>query len=134
MDLTVRTTAFQAESRGWLWGPHGTEPGANPTITLDLTLFVAGTHYPNGYIPSGCVIAKVTATGLYGPVDAAAVDGRATAGGLLFNSENVTTGQTRASNALFVHGFVDPARCPFQSGTGGVTTAAKNALTLIYWL
>lgn len=134
MDISVHSTSWQVESRGWLWGPHGTEPGTNPSITLDLTLFTAGTHYPNGYIPSGIVLGKVTATGLYGPYDSGASDGRQTAAGLLFDSETVNTGQTKAGNALFVHGFVDPARLPLQSGTGGISAAAKTSLSLIYWL
>lgn len=134
MDLTVQKTSYLAEDRGWLWGEHGTGPGDNPSIQLDLSLFTAGTHYPNGYIPSGCVVGKVTASGLYGPYDSTASDGRQTAAGLLFDSEAVRTGQTRALNALFVHGFVDPARLPFQSGSGGISAAAKTALALIYWL
>ena len=134
MDLTVRTTASAAESRGWLRGTHGTEPGANPSIILDLSTFTAGTHYPNGHIPSGCVLGKITASGLYGPYDSGASDGRQTAAGLLFDTETVTTGQTRAVNALYVHGFVDPTRLPFQSGTGSATAAAKTSLSLIHWL
>ncbi len=132
-DFRVQTTTSQAESRGWLRGPHGTEPGANPSITLDITEFTAGTHYPNGYIPSGCVVGKVTATGLYGPYDNAAADGREVAAGLLFNGTTVNAGQTKALNALFVHGFADATRLPFQSGTGSLDTAGRADLTLIYW-
>ncbi len=133
MDVSVRSTTYGVEKRGWLQGTHGTEPGANPNVTLDLSTFTAGTHYPNGYIPSGCVLGKITASGLYGPYDSGASDGRQTAVGLLFNSESVTTGQTKAVNALFVHGFVEAARLPFQTGVGGATAAAKTALTLIHW-
>lgn len=133
MELGIRTTTYGVEKRGWLWGPHGTEPGTNPSITLDLTTFVAGTHYPQGYIPSGCVLGKITASGKYGPYDSAATDGRQTAAGILFDSETVNTGQTQAVNALFVHGFVDPARLPFQSGSGAASAAAKTSLNLIYW-
>ena len=136
MDLSVVTNSYQVEKRGWLWGEHGTEPGTTPSITLDLEStggFVAGTHYPKGYIPSGTVVGKITASGKYGVYDPAATDGRQAPAGLLFSSVGVRTGQKTALNALFVHGFVDPARCPFQIGTGGVTTAAKTALPLIYW-
>lgn len=136
MDLTVRTTAYQADGRVWLRGSHGTEPGANPSITLDLTAggFVAGTHYPNGYIPSGTILGKITTSGKYGVYDSAASDGRQTAAGILFDPETVSTGQTTAVNALFVHGFVDPTRLPFQAGTGSASAAAKTALNLIHWL
>lgn len=137
MDLSVRSTSYGVEKRGWLQGTHGTEPGANPNITLDLSTFVAGTHYPNGYIPSGTVVCKITASGLYGPYDSGASDGRQTpaAGScyLLFNSESVVAGQTRAINAGFAHGFVEAARLPFQSGSGSAAAAVKTALSLIHW-
>lgn len=129
----VVTNSFQVESRGWLWGPNGTEPGDNPSITLDISKFTAGTHYPNGYIPSGCVLGKVTATGLYGPYNPGAADGTQVAAGLLFDSETVATGQTQATNAMLVRGSVNPLRLPFQSGTGSIDTAGKTALNLIYW-
>ena len=136
-DISVQTTAYQVEKRGWLWGEHGTEPGANPSITLDFANggFVAGTHYPNGYVPSGTVLGKITASGKYGVYDSGAADGRQTAAGLLFSSVKAPTSTaTPVGAALFVHGFVDPARCPFTSGTGAPLTAAKTSLNLIYWL
>jgi hypothetical protein len=90
MDIGVQTTAYQVEDRSWLLSPHGTEPGTDPSVTLDITKFTAGTHFPNGYIKSGCVLGKVTASGLYGPYDDAASDGRQTAVYLLFSSVRVT--------------------------------------------
>lgn len=133
-DISVQTTGYQVEKRGWLWGTHGTGPGDNPSIILDFSTFTAGTHYPNGYVPSGTVLGKVTATGAYGPYDSAATDGRQTAAGLLFSSVKAPANTaTKVGGALFVHGFVDPARLPFQSGTGSASSAAKTSLNLIYW-
>lgn len=134
MDFNVRSESFAPESRGWLRGPHGTEPGTMPSVTLDLTLFTQATHYPDGHIKSGCVIAQVTATKLWGPFDPDATDGRQNAKGLLFDSENVRTGQTKALNALFVHGFADATRLPYAANVvGGLSAAARAALNLIYW-
>ena len=133
-DISVETTSYQVEKRGWLWGEHGTEPGCNPTITLDFTNggFVAGTHYPNGYLPSGLVLGKITATGKYGVYDSAATDGRQNAAALLFSSVKVPAVlSTPVGAAGFVHGFVDPARLPIPAQ---VTAAVKTALNLIYWL
>lgn len=62
-DISVVSTAFQVENRSWLLGPHGTDPGANPSITLDISTFTSGTHYPNGYIPSGTALSLITAAG-----------------------------------------------------------------------
>ena len=134
MDVSVRTTSYGVEKRGWFQGTHGSEPGANPSITLDLSTFTAGTHYPNGYLPSGTVVCKITASGLYGPFDAAASDGRQTpAVGstfLIWNTVAVNSGQTRDLNAGVVHGMVETARLPFPAQ---VTAAVKSALPLVYW-
>src|SRR5690242_10405842 len=139
-DITVGSTSYQVERRGWLWGPHGTEPGATPSITLDITTFTAGTHYPNGYIPSGCALAKITASGLYGPYDSGAADGRQTpANGafLLFSSVRVLNPSgvalAKVGAAGLVHGFVDPTRLPFASGAGFAAAAFKTAMPLIFW-
>lgn len=132
-DISVQTTNYQSENRGWLWGSHGTGPGDNPSVTLDFSKFTKATHYPNGFIPSGVVLGKVTATGKYGPYDNAASDGRETAAGLLFGSIRVADGSTSAGGALFVHGFVNAARLPLQSGIGSLDTAGRADLNLIYW-
>ena len=139
-DISVETTNFQVEKRGWLWGPHGTEPGATPSITLDISTFTAGTHYPNGYIPSGTALAKITASGLYGPYDSTASDGRQTpANGayLLFSSVKAINGNgvalAKVGAAGVVHAFVDPNRLPFTSGAGAALAAFKTAMPLIVW-
>lgn len=72
-DISVSTTNYQVEKLSWLLDRGGFE---FESITLDVSAFTAGTHYPNGYIPSGTNLAKITATGLYGPYDNAALDGR----------------------------------------------------------
>jgi hypothetical protein len=139
-DISVTSTAYQVEKRGWLWGPLGTGPGDNPSVTLDITTFTAGTHYPNGYIPSGTALAKITASGLWGPYDSAASDGRQTpanGAGLLFSSVAAVqpNGGARAKvgGAIVVRGNVDPNRLPFQSGSGSAPAAVRTALPLIFW-
>lgn len=76
------TTTYQTEKRGWLLGLEGTKPGDNPTATLDVSAFTAGTHYPNGYIPSGTCVSRL-ASGLWGPFNAAEASG---IHGILFGS------------------------------------------------
>lgn len=134
-DITVTNTAtHRAESRGWLWGEHGTEPGATPSITLQADLFTDGARTDDGYAPSGIVLGRVTDSGLYGPYDATAEDGRATAAGHLFGSVRLPAGGTgRVGGALFVHGFVDPARLPVASGPGALDDTARDALSLIHY-
>lgn len=65
MDISLYTETFQVEDRSWLASRDGT--AFTQTITLDVTKFTAATHYPNGYIPSGIVLARLTASGLYAP-------------------------------------------------------------------
>lgn len=99
-DITVRGGDFQSEDRSWLLGPHGTDPGSNPSATLLLELFDEDLHYPNGFIPSGIVLGRVTATGVYGPYtgDASSEVQTVTEGGSGLTSFTLTfSGQTTAS-------------------------------------
>lgn len=68
MNIAPATTNYQVEDHSWLGSAHGTD--STETITLDVSAFTANTHYPNGYILSGTPLAKITASGLYGPYGA----------------------------------------------------------------
>ncbi len=132
-------SAFQSENLEWDYTPP--EGGFVQSGTIDVALFTAGTHYPNGYIPSGAVLGKVTATGLLGPYTAGATGGLAglgTAVGVLRASVPVTRfvgggSRTRIGVAFLVHGVVSLGKLPFQAGTGSADAAARTALPLIYW-
>ena len=65
MDLTLRTETFGQDDQSWLGSAHGTDTARS--ITLDTSAFTANTHYPNGFLPSGLPLAKITASGKYGP-------------------------------------------------------------------
>ena len=136
-NVGMQTTTYQVEDRSWLLSPHGTDPGSTPGVTLDVSKFTAGTHFPNGYIPSGTVLGVVTASSMYGPYDDAAVDGRNTAVGILFSKARVTldngTNATKAYGAILKHGVVSAGRLPFQSGTGFADANGKADLKLIDW-
>lgn len=132
-DFGITTNTHQAENRSWLLGPHGTEPGTTPSVTLDLSLFNAADHFPNGYIPSGTVLARNTATDLFGPYDGAAADGRGTAKCLLFGSLAVKPGATRVGGAGVIHGFVNPDKLPIKAGSGSLDAAARADLNLIHF-
>lgn len=97
-DISVAVTSYQVEKRAWLLSQHGTDPGTTPSITLDVSAFTAGVHYPNGYIPSGTPLAKITATGLYGPYSVTDEVQTLTEGGSGLTSYTITyAGQTTAS-------------------------------------
>jgi hypothetical protein len=134
----VFSQPFITSNRTWLAEDHGTE--IMPGVPLDLTLFTAAQHYPNGFIPDGIVLGKVTATGKYGPYLGTAGDGRQTAVGISFNPISVFNPNTQVpgtlllnvSTPLFLHGFVNAANLPFTStnaANGGyLDAAAQTAL------
>ena len=128
----LRTETFGAGDQSWLGSAHGIADCR--TETLDVSAFTANTHYPNGYIPSGTVLGRVTATGLLGPYDDDAVDGRAVAVGHLFSSITVNVGSTKVGCAYLVHGFVGRSKLPFATdATGGLDTAAEADLKHIIY-
>lgn len=98
MDLRVTTEAWTVEDRSWLASRDGT--AVTQTITLDVAAFTPGTHYPNGFIPSGVLVGKITASGLYGPY----------------------AGSSNEVQAVTITGV--PTGGTFTLGLGGETTAA----------
>lgn len=68
-DLVVRQDNYGAEDHSWVGSEHGFDNGGRPG-ELDLSLFVEGTHFPDGFIPSGTPLGLVTATQQYGPYGA----------------------------------------------------------------
>jgi hypothetical protein len=130
-DISVTKTSYQTEDRSWLASPHGYGPGETPSVTLSIAAFTEGTHYPNGYIPSGTVLGKITASGLYGPYDDAASDGRQTATGILFGSLPAKD-RVKVGGAQLVHGHVTTSKLPFSGATtGAIDAAGKVDLRLI---
>lgn len=132
-DIGVFTQPFQAEDLSWdLSNP---ETPYVESGTLDITLFTQAQHFANGYIPSGTVLGKVTATGLLGPYLDAAVDGRTTAVGILRGSIQVVqpTGAIKSKvgcAVLKAFGVVRIPRLPFTSGNaagGGYIDANGQA-------
>jgi hypothetical protein len=140
-DFTVfQTGPFQSEDLTWNITPPENEFFLGGT--LDLTAFNAAQHYPNGYIPSGTLLAIKAAGGLLIPYLGAGTGGQQTAVGILRHSLQVVrfvggSSKTKLGAAYMVHGMVSQARLPFNSTNaalgGYVDAAAKTALPLIYW-
>ena len=123
-DISVSKTNFQVEKLSWLLDRGGWE---QESITLDISAFTAGTHYPNGFIPSGTNLGKITATGLYGPYDNAAVDGREVFRGHLGISTKVpnTADTTKDAGApLLFAGVVKESKLPAIPDAAGKTDVA----------
>jgi hypothetical protein len=130
VDLQPITYSESATAdRPWLASRHGLDTPL--TITLDTALFTEGTHYipptlaqPRNVFLSGIPLGRITATGLYGPWDPAATDGRATFTGVLLAEVPFTPGSSRAGAALFWHGVIAAAHIP-----GGLDVSAITAST-----
>lgn len=133
MDISLQPTeTWTAENRSWVGSRHGTD--VTQTITLKNSLFTANTHYPDGYVPSGIVLGRVTASGLYGPYDDAAGDGRAVAVGFLYSNVKMLASGADVGAALHWHGVVIAAKLPFSSGTGFLDAAGKVDLAAKFWI
>lgn len=131
-DISVRSTSYGVDDRAWLIGQHGVD--ITPSVTLDISKFTKNTHYPDGYIKSGQPLGIVTATGLYGPYDNSASDGREVCRGLLFSfvrAIDPSNGNTlvKVGGARFVHGLVKESKLPVA-----IDSAGKADLTQIIWI
>ena len=131
MDISRRSEAFQVDDKSWLGSAHGTE--ATRTITLDVSTFTEADHYPNGFIPSGIAVGRITASNLYGPYDNAATDGREVLAGHIFDAVKVRTDDTtiNVGAALFEHGKVLVANLPANHGTDAAGAADVDG-SIIY--
>lgn len=102
MDISVQSTQYQVENRSWLLSEHGTEPGATPSVSLDISLFNQTDDFPNGFIPSGYPLGQVTSGALFGPYTGSSTDEvqTVTEGGSGLTSFTLTfSGQTTAAIA-----------------------------------
>ncbi|MFJ4768456.1 head decoration protein [Streptomyces uncialis] len=129
MDLSLKVESFSQDRRDWLGSAHGTD--APVSVSLDVSKFTAGTHYPDGYIKSGIPLGKVTATGLYGPYDDAVSDGRQTLVGFLFTAQDVNArrvASTKVVGSMLVHCFIREAKLPVAVDTAGKADVAGRII------
>lgn len=125
MDLTqVQTENITFDDPGWLGSEHGVQ-AAKP-IVLDAALFTGATHYPDGYLKSGCVLGKVTATGRYGPYKDDASNGQEVAVGFLYGTTKVLSGTATPAGALLWHGSVVKSKVPHGTGSSATTPGALD--------
>lgn len=107
--------------------------GTSPNVSVSTGTGGANAHYLNGYIPSGTAIGLVTATGLFGPYDDTASDGRQTCYGLTYGDvrairQNGTVASKVGTGAVVYDAVVSVSKLPFQSGTGSIDANGKADL------
>lgn len=124
-DIAVERKQFQVDDRDWLLFEAQGNPGPVPTSSgvLDLSAFTAGTHYPQGWIPSGTLLVA-GANGL-GPYT-----GTGDPAGLLYNAVSVTGDLTRKVGAAYIDCFAVVSESRLPAGSG-IDADAKAALPLI---
>lgn len=139
MRLDIREEEFQGEDQSWLGSAHGTDR-ARP-ITLDTSAFTEATHFPDGYLRSGQVLGKITATGKYGPygaspseVQTVQVDGTAGDFTLTFDGETtaaIAFNATAAAmqTALEALSNVNPGDVTVTGGPGGAGGTTPYTVT-----
>lgn len=141
MDISVRRTSpLLVEDRSWLGDVDGTQ--ATRSITLRTAAFTKATHYPDGVLKSGTVIAQYAAgaySGLWGPyagtateVQTATVTGGPTGGTftLTFNGETTAGIAFNATAAAVQAALV--ALPSVASGDVTVTGSAGGPYTVTF--
>ncbi|MER6131882.1 head decoration protein [Streptomyces sp. NPDC001815] len=114
----------------WLGGRHGTDD--TDTITLDISKFTSGTHYtpstvtgqPYSLFKSGVPVGKITASGLYGPFDKAATDGRQVLAGFVVAETLFAPTAPKVPIAMLWHGTVRAAKVPGGFNPADVTATS----------
>lgn len=121
MDLTIKRETFGQDDRSWLGSAHGTQSAQS--VTLDVSTFTAGTHYPDGWLKSGLPLYKMP-SGKYGLwVTTKTLDG------FLFTTTKApAVNTTPVGAALFEHGRVKEAKLPVAVDTAGKASAAGRII------
>lgn len=120
----LQTETIGGGDQTWLGSAHGIWNCR--TATLDISAFTAGTHYPDGHIPSGTPLATVG--GLAVPYNAGGSGGAQNLTGFLFTDQPVN-GTADIPAPVLDHGRVVVANLP-TAFTAPAATADKT--TCVY--
>lgn len=136
MSIATTTETFGGGDYRWLLSARGTEHPKS--ATLDYSAFTAGTHFPNGYIPSGLAVAKITATGLYAPwtgggavTKVQTLTRTSTSGELKLNVDGEQTGELTGSAAAFIKANIDAALLALSNVNPGDFTSVQTSATVL---
>lgn len=125
----LRTETFGPGDQSWLGSAHGIREAR--TGVIDISAFTAGTHFPDGFIPSGTPLALVA--GIYVPYDkteATTTNAGVLAGFLLTDQRVIGTQDFPAP--VLDHGRVKVAKIPYAGGFAAPVAAAKNKTTVVF--
>lgn len=128
----LRTESFGAGDQSWLGSTHGMHEAR--TEVIDISAFTAGTHYPNGYIPSGTAVALVA--GMLVPYDK--TEATLTLAGILAGhllTDQPVVGTVDFAAPLLDHGRVRVGKVPYNNTftfAAPVAAAKRAATTIVY--
>ena len=125
----MKTETFGGGDQSWIGAGA---PGILTARTeiVDISTFTAATHYPNGYLPSGLPVAKVS--GVLVPYDA--TEGTITGAGVLAGfilTDQPVVGTADFAAPLYDSGRVVVANLPI-SFTTPAAAAKKAATTIVF--
>ena len=127
----LKSETIGSGDQSWLGSAHGIHNCR--TELPDISAFTAGTHYPNGYIPSGTPVAKVG--GMLVPYDSteATVTNAGILAGFLLTDQSVV-GTNDFAVPVLDHGRVRSAKVPpgANAFTAPVAAAKRGATTVVY--
>jgi hypothetical protein len=127
----MSTQTFGSGDQSWLGSTRNIRNAR--TEQLNLSAFTAGTHYPNGYIPSGTPVAKVA--GLLVPYTSA--EGTTTGAGVLAGhilTDQPVVGSNNFAVPVLDAGRVKTAKVPQGSDafTAPVSELKKHNVDIVY--
>jgi hypothetical protein len=127
----LKNETVQAGDQTWLGSSHGIHECR--TEVLDISAFTAGTHYPNGYIPSGTPVAKVGGVLVpYVAAEATTTNAGVLAGHIL--TDQPVVGTADFGVPVLDHGRVIAAKVPAGADafTAPVADAKRAATTIVF--
>lgn len=134
MDLTPQVSVRGGTDLTWLRSRHGINNGL--VRMLDIAKFTSGVHYDavTKVLKSGIGLAKVTATGLFGPYDTTAADGRQLSLDSVLLYEQpllLANGSTSTSISVPVlrHGTINGPKLPIAAQRPGGASDLSTATT-----
>lgn len=119
----LKSETLGTGDQSWLGSSHGIRNCR--TELLDISTFTAGTHYPNGYIPSGTPVAKVG--GVLVPYDdtQATTTNAGVLAGFVFTDQPVV-GTADFAVPVLDHGRIRTAKLPQTVTLPGAAAKVAN--------
>ncbi len=128
----LRTESFGSGDMSWLDSTHGIRNAR--TGIIDISEFTAGTHYPDGYLPSGTPVALEGGKFVPYTIAAGTTTGRGILAGHILTDVKVVGPEDFAA-PIFDHGRVNAAKVaailPAYSSFV-VPLAVKNGSNILY--